>query len=245
MNSRSSPRARLLRIAGGLGVVVLGSIRCQVPLDPQPLQRFDTCEDLELFLQDQILHPGVEESFETGGAFVGCEAADELARVPSADGSEGEGEGRQFTTTNTQEVDVDEPDFVKNNGDVIFVLRRGEMIIARAWPAEDATILSRTTIGGTPFTMLFNDDDSNANQDRALVVSTFNSTGPHVLAKLFDVSDPTLPVELRSVMVEGTFVDARATSWRNGPATPSVALAKAASSGQRAPCSRRSRSRIE
>lgn len=205
----------LVRLAGGLAVVLLASVRCQVALDPQPLQRFETCEDLEVFLQDQILHPGVEESFETGGAVVGCSAAASEPLAPGDDafeGREGEGEGggRDFTTTNTQEADVDEPDFVKNNGDHIFVLRRGEMIIARAWPADETAVLSRTTVGGTPFTMLFSDDETALNVDRALVISTFNTTGPHVLAKLFDVSDVTAPVELRSIMVEGTFVDARA-----------------------------------
>lgn len=200
MTSRTS----LARLGGGLFVVLLGSVRCQVALDPEPLQRFDNCADLEVFLQDQILHPGVEQSFATGGAVVGCDGAAPSA-LEDRGGSEGEGEGRQFTTTNTQEVDVDEPDFVKNNGDVIFVLRRGEMIILKAFPADAVAVLSRTPIAGTPFTMVFNDDEQ-----RALVIASFNAGGiPQVLAKLFDVSDATAPVELRSTLIDGDFVDAR------------------------------------
>lgn len=201
-----TPRTSLARAAGAVTVVLLGSIRCQVPLDPQPLQRFETCDDLQLYLEDQILHPGVEQSFETSGAFVGC-SADEALRDVSAGEGEGEGDGRQFTTTTTQEEAVDEPDFVKNNGDVIFVLRRGEMIILSAWPADDMHVLSRTRISGTPFTMLFHDDD---NAKRALVMSNFFTDRQRVLVKLFDVTDPTEPVELRSLLVDGDFVDARA-----------------------------------
>lgn len=207
-SQNARPRASLGRLAGAVAVVLLGSIRCSVPLDPQPLQRFETCEDLQLYLEDQILHPGVEPSVQSGGAFVGCSNAEALAPRDIAGGEgEGEGEGRQFTKTTTQEDAVDEPDFVKNNGDVIFVLRRGQMIILSAWPADEMHVLSRTQISGTPFTMLFHDEE---NQKRALVMSNFFSDRARVLVKLFDVTDPTEPVELRSLLVDGNFVDARA-----------------------------------
>jgi hypothetical protein len=203
---RSTARPTLLRLGrlgGGLAIVLLGSIRCQVALDPQPLQRFETCEALQVYLEDQIINPGVEQSFVTGGPVVGCSSSFNDALAPRAGEGEGEGE-RFFTTTNTQEVEVDEPDFVKNNGDVIFVLRRGAMIILSAWPADDMHVLSRTTIPGTPFQMLFD----NENQ-RALVFSNFFTDQARVLVKLFDVANPAQPIELRTLLIDGTFVDAR------------------------------------
>ncbi len=152
----------------------------------------------------RILHPGVEQSFETGGV-VACSYAD----AALAEG-EGEGEGgRSFTKTNTQDVNVDEPDFVKNNGDVIFVLRRGAMVILAAWPPDDMHVLSRTTISGTPFTMLFDDDDKTA-----MVVSHFFGDKVQTLVKIYDVRDPTAPVELRSTLIDGDFVDARAVNQK-------------------------------
>lgn len=194
------------RLAGALGVVLLASVRCQTLLDPQPLQRFETCEDLQLYLEDQILDPGVEQSFATGGPMVGCALPVSESAVPMDGSAEGEGEtGRSFTTTNTQEVDVDEPDFVKNNGDLIFVLRRSEMVILSAWPADEMHVLSRTLMGGTPFTMIFDDDS-----DRALVVAHAFTDRQVTLARLYDVSDPTAPALLREVSADGAFVDARA-----------------------------------
>ena len=198
------PHSSLARLGAALFVLLLASVRCQVGLDVQPLQRFDNCEELEAYLHDQILHPGVEQSFANSGALEGCASSLLDVAAPGAAG-EGEGEARQFTTTNTQELDVDEPDFVKNNGDVIFVLRRGEMIILKAWPADDMAVLSRTAIAGTPFTMVFNDVEK-----RALVIASFFGAGKaQVLAKLFDVSNAAAPVELRSTLIDGDFVDAR------------------------------------
>src|SRR5439155_25177154 len=124
--------AKLVRVGGCVGVVLLASVRCSSPTDPEPLRRFETCDDLQLYLEDQILHPGVQQSGDVvGGPLTGCLGAPESAGKGGAPndaaGLRGGADGRTFTTTNTQEVNVDEPDFVKNNGDVIFVLRRGEM----------------------------------------------------------------------------------------------------------------------
>jgi hypothetical protein len=199
----SSRTASLVRLTGGVTVLLLASIRCQVALDPQPLQRFETCEDLQVYLEDQILHPSVEQSFVSSGAVVGC--ADALGSGAEAPGDAAEGEGeRAFSETTTQEEDVDEPDFVKNNGDLIFVLRRGEMIILGAFPPADMGVLSRTQIAGRPTQMFFDDED-----DRVLVISNFVDDAPHLLVKLFDVSDPRAPVELRSTLIDGTYVNAR------------------------------------
>jgi uncharacterized secreted protein with C-terminal beta-propeller domain len=55
-----------------------------------------------------------------------------------------------FTTTNTQERDVDEPDFVKNDGSRIFVLNGRSLIVTSAWPPEGARIQSVTPLEGQP-----------------------------------------------------------------------------------------------
>lgn len=201
----SKPAVR--RLAGGVAVVLVASLRCQVSLPIEPLQRFETCDDLQLYLEEQILHPGVEASVTTTGALDGC--ADELAALPGAPPSSPDGNAeRQYTTTTTQERAVDEPDFVKNDGDKIFVLRRGQMVILSAWPADTMTVLSRTAIDGTPFTMLFADGAS-GEREQALVLSTTFTDRPRVVAHLFDVTDPGTPVELRSVTIDGDFLDAR------------------------------------
>ena len=59
-----------------------------------------------------------------------------------------------FTTTNTQERDVDEPDFVKNDGSRIFVLNGRSLVVVAAWPPESARIESVTPLEGQPANMI-------------------------------------------------------------------------------------------
>lgn len=65
--------------------------------------------------------------------------------------TEGEEEGAsEYSTTNTQEVDVDEADFIKNDGNFIYILADGALQIFDVWPPEQAHSLSKTVMPGTP-----------------------------------------------------------------------------------------------
>ena len=63
-----------------------------------------------------------------------------------------------FTTTNTQEKDVDEPDFVKNDGSRIFALHGGSLVVVAAWPPESARVESVTPLEGQPTEMFLAGD---------------------------------------------------------------------------------------
>jgi hypothetical protein len=188
--------ARALRLLGSLLLVAPLSVRCTSPTAADPLVRFDTCEELQGFLEERILHPG-----RGAGVIVGC-APEALLAVPADGGAEGEGE-RVFTTTNTQEADVDEPDFVKNDGDHIFVLHKDRMVIVDAWPPTEASIVSETLIDGAPFSMFFD------GHDRALVLARNPDTWWGTRAFLFDVVNRAAPVLRRTVDIDARYVDAR------------------------------------
>lgn len=224
------------RIGLSMGGILLMSIQCGVPLAEEPLHRFDTCADLETYLHDQVLHPVVETRAPSGAAFVlGC-ASDALSAGAAPEGAadqesaarnagvevtdslgegvapgEGEGEGelpddREFTETNTQEEEVDEADFVKSDGEHLYVLRRGEMIIVDAWPASEAEVLSRTPVIGQAFAMYFDEGRALvAASDFEAVRAGFQS----VVLSLFDVEDKRAPVLLRQTRVDGAYVDSR------------------------------------
>ena len=72
---------------------------------------------------------------------------------------------RDFTSTNTQEKDVDEPDIVKNDGDYIYIIRDGKLLILDAWPANDTALLSTFPLPGRPQAMFLT-------SDQLMVVST-------------------------------------------------------------------------
>jgi len=60
------------------------------------------------------------------------------------------GGASDYSTTNNQVEGVDEPDFVKNDGNYLYLLADGRFQIFDAWPAEEAHRLSATAIEGEP-----------------------------------------------------------------------------------------------
>jgi uncharacterized secreted protein with C-terminal beta-propeller domain len=133
-----------------------------------------------------------------------------------------------YTTTNTQERDVDEPDFVKNDGSRIFVLQGRLLIGLRSWPPESTRIVSETAIEGWPVSMLLD-------QNRLVVFSGVSVPGlgnaeyPSVWAPsqsnavkitVLDVSS-AVPRVVDEQYLEGSFLAAR----RNGSSVRLVSVA--------------------
>jgi hypothetical protein len=132
-----------------------------------------------------------------------------------------------FTTTNTQEKDVDEPDFVKNDGSRIFVLHGRSLVVLTAWPPESARIESVTPLEGQPADMFLVGGRvavySRIGSDRAPIdrVSGIASADPGSFAlTVFDVSS-TAPVPLYRHQWTGSYVSAR----RTGNALHTVSVA--------------------
>ena len=57
------------------------------------------------------------------------------------------GSGRDFSETNVQVKGVDEADIIKTDGDYIYTIAQGNLVIAKAYPAGEAEILSTTKLG--------------------------------------------------------------------------------------------------
>jgi hypothetical protein len=68
--------------------------------------------------------------------------------------SDGDSDGaEEYSTTNNQVEGVDEPDFIKNDGNYIYVLADGRFQVLDAWPANEAHRISTTAIEGEPKSM--------------------------------------------------------------------------------------------
>ena len=75
------------------------------------------------------------------------------------------GEAAEYSTTNTQEADVDEADFIKNDGGHVYLLAHGKFQIFDAWPAAETHRLASVAIEGEPKKLFVHDK-------RALVYSS-------------------------------------------------------------------------
>jgi hypothetical protein len=196
--------------------------------DPE-LQRFGSCAEVEDYYKEVALqaldHEGqwlrgwwwqwgdCWDCNVRGGRGLGVDMALEDA-APQAGG--GDGGASSFSTTNTQEVGVDEADFVKNDDEFIYVLSGAELVIVDAWPAEEMSQVSATTIEGMPTDMFLN-------EDQLIVFSSIYerpepASGLDVdldlewgLSKvtLLDVSDRSAPVVEREVYIDGWLSNSR------------------------------------
>lgn len=124
-----------------------------------------------------------------------------------------------FTTTNTQEQGIDEPDIIKNDGTRLFVISGRKLFAATTWPANALTTRGSVEIGGRPFELFL--DGNRAVVFSHLIESQFglpswcqysdcaawyaNAT----LVTHLDVSNLDQPVVLATQRVPGRYQSAR------------------------------------
>ncbi len=115
--------------------------------EPQSIEQLGSCADVAQRLADQA-----SKWYGGGWGWPGpIFPIDDTLRVETtaAVGNGAAGDAAPtFSSTNTQEQGVDEADIVKTDGQFIYVLRDGELIIVDSLPVEDAHVVSRTTIEG-------------------------------------------------------------------------------------------------
>lgn len=105
-----------------------------------------------------------------------------------------------YSTTNIQVEGVDEPDIVKTDGEYLYVVSKGEVTILRAYPGEDAEILSRiTTERGIKEIFVLG--------TRLVIFEGTWWSEPDVL--IFDISSKSSPAFVTNVSISGRYVDSR------------------------------------
>lgn len=139
-------------------------------------------------------------------------AGDIAAKSAAPSGGAGE-----FSATNIQVTGVDEADFVKNDGKYIYVLSQDKLVIVDAYPAEDAEILSKTEIEGSPVNMFVNNDRlvvfSNVYGEKYTIPEysyiPMPSYSPVTHAYVYDISDRKEPELVNDFSIDGNYLQAR------------------------------------
>lgn len=105
----------------------------------------------------------------------------------------------EHSKTNVQVEGVDEADIVKTDGEFIYVISSGQLVILKAYPAEDAEILSQIRLNGTLKGAFINGDK--------LVL--FEEKSPRTFIKVYDISDRENPLLARNVSLDGCYFNSR------------------------------------
>ncbi len=128
-------------------------------------------------------------------------------------------EASEYSTTNTQVAGVDEADYVKNDGNTIYVLNDTSLVVFDAWPVEELNEVARIPLPAEPRRMFLADD-------RLVIYLRKGGAGPAAtctygydcrsssesgttLVRVYDVSDETAPALLKEYGFSGSYLGSR------------------------------------
>ncbi len=129
----------------------------------------------------------------------------------------------EFSKTNVQVEGVDELDHVKTDGEYIYVARENTVYIVRAYPPDDASLVSKIQVNGmvrglfieneklivvyferqAPPTITYTIVKENA------IENSLYKFAPKVVIEIYDVSTPESPVKIGEYSAYGSFVASR------------------------------------
>jgi len=179
---------KVITLALLVSISTIAMLCTKVEYSRATLNRFKSYEELEEFLQRKIVYrqypylPFVK-SF-------GLQALNTM-------------EGLDYSKTNIQVEGVDEADVVKTDGEYIYVISGQKMIIVKAYPAEEAAVLSKVTVNGT-LKQLF------INGERLIVFYEKGSwSEAQTFINIYDISDRANPTIKSEIAVDGQYFSSR------------------------------------
>ncbi len=115
-----------------------------------------------------------------------------------------------FSRTNNQVVNVDEADMVKTDGQYLYVISKGTLFVLKAYPGEEAEVISKLSDDDVIFKELF------INDDKAVVIGdaknndkySFSGTQLTVI-RVYDIKDKKKIKLLKELTVEGSYYTGR------------------------------------
>lgn len=113
---------------------------------------------------------------------------------------------KDYSTTNTQVGGVDEADVVKTDGEFIYIGSGMNILILKAYPAEEVEILSRIALNGTLKGIFINEDKLAILEENS---ATYERGSVKTSIRVYDVADRTNPVSKRTVSVDGRYCSSR------------------------------------
>ena len=183
-----------------------------------------SCENVAAVLKDKLIQ-SMEARLEANLLLaMDLAVADTCEDWGEEEEEEEEEEASEYSGTNVQVADVDEADFVKNDGGYLYILADGRFRVLDAWPADQAHALSSFPIEGTPKRMYVHADTAviysslnewvdNAGYDNGECTygydCDFTGDGLKLQITVLDISDRANPVRTRDLVFNGSYLNSR------------------------------------
>jgi uncharacterized secreted protein with C-terminal beta-propeller domain len=172
-----------------------------------PLQRFSSYEELKAFLNTS------SQNVQWGGFY-----RDQITfAIEALDVTTGKAPiPLDYSTTNIQVAGVDEIDVVKTDGEFLYVVSGKSVFIVRAYPAEDADVLSRLDFNKAINGLFVNTDKLviltgafNPHQIRFFVEDDAVYDLPSTAIMIYDIANRSTPTLDRNMTVNGSYFNSR------------------------------------
>lgn len=193
----------------------------KLDLATDEIKKFTSSSELTQFLKDESSGSNlnlrgrdlmfksamIEESFDMAVASAGVDDG----------GSSGSGEVSEFSKTNVQVDGVDEADFVKTDGDYIYILSQEKLVIIDSSSGDDSKIISEIKISGNPQDLFINKDRVvifSQDYNEVYKIGEFDfkptkSRESQTIAYVYDVSDRENPELIKDYSVTGNYFQSR------------------------------------
>jgi len=165
-------------------------------------------------MYDQALN-GITRKEAISDSF-GIEAWGAAAEVSSgAPTLDGKGGGDDYSTTNVQVAGVDEGDIIKTDGKYVYAISGNDVVIAKAYPADDSEIITRIKFDSNPNGIYLSGNKLAVYGQGYDIYENYKDilprkkSGQFTFFKVYDISDKSNPKEERSVDFEGGYTNSR------------------------------------
>ena len=187
------------------------------------LNKFSSYEELKSYVEESpqsgyyMLDGRGMATLESGGPVPA--APPEPGPVPSA--AQESFADTEYSETNIQVEGVDEADIIKTDGEYIYMISNNTIIILKAYPAEEAEVLSRISSNGTIRGIFINEDKLVVFEDEYAVYTVYAERAsdyepaiptyetPKTSIKVYDVSDREDPILKRDFAIDGNYFNSR------------------------------------
>ncbi len=191
------------------------------------IKKISSQEELKNILDASALFGGnfydnrfLTRNMVVGEAVMFDSAGSESMAIPSSAVVKTQSGGTDYSTTNVQVENVDEPDYLKNDSKYVYIVSRNTLSIIDAYPAESAKLILKIALdiesqyiqnmflNGDRLVIFYNgqSDDEIIPQFDFVPRRSYNSV-THAL--IIDVSDKEKPTILKDYSIDGHFRDAR------------------------------------
>ena len=115
-----------------------------------------------------------------------------------------------YTTTNIQVEGVDEADLVKTDGNYLYIASGTTVSVVRVSPPNGTAVVARLDYGGTVLGLYISQGRLVVlENDQRIINNTYVWYSPVVNFMLYDDTNASAPILLRTLSLNGTYVDSR------------------------------------